>query len=194
MLIDRPASAVQWAQAFIYPVLGRGLKAVDATAGNGHDTLFLAGNISPGGRVYALDVQPGALEKTASRIRAAGLSERVTLIPGGHQELDRLVEGPADAVMFNLGYLPGGDRSLATRPGTTREGIAAALKILRPGGRLSVVAYTGHPGSRDEAGAVAGLLGGLDLKQFTVQRMVFLNSRGDSPEMYFVTRAGDENG
>lgn len=194
MLIHRPASAVQWARVFICPALGQCSRAVDATSGNGHDTLFLAQNVGPGGHVYALDVQEEALEKTRSRILSAGLAHRVSLLLRGHQELDRLLGEPVDAVMFNLGYLPGSDRSVTTRPDTTREGIKASLKILKPGGRLSVVVYTGHPGSREEAGVVAGLLGTLDLKEFTVQKMVFWNSRGESPELYFVTRAGGENG
>jgi ubiquinone/menaquinone biosynthesis C-methylase UbiE len=194
MLIHRPASAVQWARVFIYPALGQGSRAVDATSGNGHDTLFLAQNVGPGGHVYALDVQEEALEKTRSRIESAGLAHRVSLLRLGHQDLESLPGDPVDAVMFNLGYLPGSDRSVITMPDTTRDGIKAALKILKPGGRLSVVAYTGHPGSLEEAGVVAGLMGSLDLKEFNVQKMVFWNSPGESPELYFVTRAGGENG
>ncbi len=194
MPISRPASAVQWARAFISPALGDRSRAVDATAGNGHDALFLAENVGPGGHVYAMDIQETALDKTRARIQAAGLSDRVTLILRGHQDMDQVVSGPVDAVMFNLGYLPGSNRSVVTRPETTLAGIRAALKILKPGGRLSVVVYTGHPGSRAEAGIVAGLLEGLNLKEFNVQKMVFWNSRGDSPELYFVTRAGGKIG
>lgn len=194
MLIRRPASAVQWARVFIHPALGRGSRAVDATAGNGHDTLFLADGVGPGGRVYALDIQEEAALNTGKRLEAAGLADRVTILIRGHQDLDALVREPVDAVMFNLGFLPGSDRSVITRPDTTREGINAALRILKPGGRLSVVVYTGHPGSREEAGEVAGLLARLDLREFNVQKMVFWNSRSDSPELYFVTRTGDENG
>jgi len=194
MEISRPASAVQWARAFIHPALARAERVVDATAGNGHDTVFLAGGIGPAGHVYALDVQPGALEKTGAAVESAGLAGKVTLIEAGHQEMESLVPGPVSAVMFNLGYLPGGDRSLVTRPDTTGRGINASLRLLGPGGRLSVVVYTGHPGSLEESRAVAGIMAGLDLRQFTVQKLVFWNSRGDSPELYFVTRSGGDNG
>lgn len=193
MLIERPGSAVRWARTFILPALGQGSRAVDATAGNGHDTLFLAGGVGPGGRVYALDIQEEALESTRKRISEAGLSDKVIIIPGGHQDMESLVGEPVDAVMFNLGYLPGGDRSVITRPETTREGLRAALRILRPGGRLSVVVYTGHPGSREESGEVSGLLAALDPGENSVQKLLFWNSRGDSPELYFVTRSGGEN-
>lgn len=194
MLIRRPASAVQWARIFIHPALGRGSLAVDATAGNGHDTLFLADGVGAGGHVYALDIQEEAALNTRKRLEAAGLADRVTVLVRGHQDMDKLVNEPVDAVMFNLGFLPGSDRSVITRPDTTREGIKSALRILKPGGRLSVVAYTGHPGSREEAEEVAGLLARLDLREFNVQKMVFWNSLVPSPELYFVTRTGDENG
>lgn len=193
MLIERPGSAVRWARAFIFPALGQGSRAVDATAGNGYDTLFLAGCVGSGGRVYSLDIQEEALENTRQRVSEAGLSGRVIIIPGGHQDMEKLVEEPVDAVMFNLGYLPGSDRSVITRPDTTREALRAAIGILRPGGRISVVAYTGHPGSREESGEVSSLLAALDLREYSVQKLLFWNSRGDSPELYFVTRSGGKN-
>ena len=194
MLIQRPISAVHWARVFIYPVLKNGTRAVDATAGNGHDTLFLAENTGPDGHVYALDLQEQALQETKIRINAAGFSHKVTLLLEGHQNLGKLVHHEVDAVMFNLGYLPGSDRTVITTPENTRDGILAALPILRPGGRMSIVVYTGHAGSREESQIVASLLGGLDLKDFNVQKMLFWNSVIESPELYFVTRTGGPNG
>lgn len=193
MQISRPASAVHWARAFIRPALRQGGLAVDATAGNGHDTLFLAGEVGPEGRVYSLDVQEAAVESTKKRLEAAGLSDRVSVLRLGHQEMEKAVSGRADAVMFNLGYLPGSDRSMITRPDTTRAGVLAALRVLRPGGRLSVVVYTGHRGSLEESEAVAGLMASLSLDEFMVQKMTFWNSRVESPELYFVTRTGELN-
>ncbi|MFZ5633663.1 MAG: tRNA (mnm(5)s(2)U34)-methyltransferase [Bacillota bacterium] len=194
MMIRRPASAVEWARVFIRPALKQGARAVDATAGNGRDTLFMAANVGPRGHVYALDIQDEALLNTKKRLAGAGLLERVSIFRRGHQDMDQLVKEQVDAVMFNLGYLPGSDRSVTTRPETTREGIKAALNLLKPGGRLSVVVYTGHPGAGAEAEAVAGLLAGLSLTEFNVQKMVFWNSRVHSPELYFVTRTGEKNG
>lgn len=190
---QRPASAVQWARVFIHPALGPGATAVDATSGNGLDTVFLAENVGPGGRVYAMDIQETALKKTVERLRIAGLLDRVTILPRGHQEMDTLVTGPVNAVMFNLGYLPGSDRSVTTLPETTVEGIKCALRLLSPGGRLSVIVYTGHPGSDTESRVVGELLQSLDVSQFSVQKMTFWNSRKNSPELYFVSRTGDKN-
>ncbi|KJS65624.1 MAG: methyltransferase [Peptococcaceae bacterium BICA1-7] len=183
---------MQWARVFIHPALGNGSTAVDATAGNGQDTVFLAEGVGPDGRVYSLDIQEEALTRTLRLVSGKGMSERVKTILAGHQHLASLVMAPVDAVMFNLGYLPGGGREVVTAPDTTVSGIMAALSIINPGGRISIVVYTGHKGALEESQAVAGLLSGLDEKEFSVQKMVFWNSHKESPELYFITRAGDK--
>jgi SAM-dependent methyltransferase len=133
--------------------------AIDATAGNGHDTRFLAETVAPGGHVFAFDIQDAALKATASRLDAANLLERVTLIKGDHARMrDSLpcgIRGQVRLVCFNLGYLPGGDHSCTTRPESTLPALHEALLLLAPEGLLSVIAYRGHPGAEAEAASVA---------------------------------------
>lgn len=136
-----------------------GHRAVDATAGNGHDTLFLAECVGPVGRVDAFDVQPEALAETARRV--AGLPQ-VRLHLRGHESLAEVVEGPLAAVLFNLGYLPSGDKSVATRPTSTLAALEAALSLLAPDGVLVVVAYPGHEGGAEEAAEVERWFEALD--------------------------------
>jgi len=141
-------------------VLAAGDIAIDATTGNGHDTLFLTRQIAPDGQVHAFDIQPQALEATQERLAQAGLAERVTLHLAGHERmrehLPAELAGRVAAVTFNLGYLPGGDHGLVTRPDTTLAALVQASALLRPGGLLSVLVYRGHAGGREEAEAVAG--------------------------------------
>lgn len=150
-------------------VLGPGEVAVDATAGNGHDTAFLARLVGPSGRVFAFDIQPEALTRTAARIGNAGA---VTLLARDHAEMaaaiPREFHGQVGAVMFNLGYRPGGPPEVVTRRETTCRAISAGLQLLRPGGVLTVIAYTGHPGGKAEAVAVADLLWALPDPPFHV--------------------------
>ncbi len=132
-------------------MLQPGEVAVDATVGNGHDTLFLAQQVGAQGHVYGFDIQEEALARTRRRLEEAGLRDRVTLLQMGHEHMAEAVpaawHGRIGAVMFNLGYLPGGsDRTCITRPQTTVPALEAALRLLRPGGVLTVVAYRGHPG------------------------------------------------
>ncbi len=163
-----------------------GALAVDATAGNGHDTLFLARAVGPAGRVWAFDVQPRALERTRRRLEEAGL-ENVWLLHAGHQRMEDLLppeaRGRIAAVFFNLGYLPGSDRSCTTRPETTCEALAQAARLLAPGGLLSVLAYRGHPGGMEESEAAAALLAGLE--GFRLER-----HESPGPVLFLARRAG----
>ena len=154
----RPDSPVARAHAAVAEVLRPGDLAVDATAGNGHDTRFLAERVGPEGRVHALDVQEAAVAATRQRLTGAGLAERVHLHHCGHEHLAEAVppahHGRVRVVMFNLGYLPAGDKARITRTETTLAGLRAAADLLAPGGRLTVVAYPGHPGGAEETEAV----------------------------------------
>lgn len=167
-------------------VLAHGEIAIDATAGNGHDTRFLLECVGVQGRVFAFDLQPESLARTAG---AVGNASNVTLLARDHAEmLDAIpseCHGRVGAVMFNLGYLPGGDHSFTTQPASTLKAIAAALELLRPGGVLTVVVYTGHPGGAEEAEAVAKLLGELP-DTFEVNEEHAEVGRTSAPRLFLV--------
>jgi hypothetical protein len=134
--------------------------AVDATVGNGYDTLFLADRVGKSGRVLGFDVQKMALNNASELIRFTGNLDRVRLVLGCHSGLGRALMGypRVDAAMFNLGYLPRGDRRIVTRSSTTIPAIAALLDRLAPKGRISILAYRGHPGGPEEYEAVRAFL------------------------------------
>lgn len=134
---------------------------IDATAGGGVDTLALAELVGPKGAVYAFDIQQEALERTSARLsslKEAGRLPNVHLVLADHAGMERHVAadaaGHVAAVMFNLGYLPGGDVSVITRSESTLRALDSALSLLRPGGILTCVLYPGHPGGDEEAAAV----------------------------------------
>lgn len=135
---------------------------IDATAGNGHDTVFLARAVGETGKVLAIDVQAQAIASTAARLESEGLRDRVTLHLGCHSELVRIagVKEPG-AILFNLGYLPGGDHGVITRTEKTLKALAAAVEILKPSGVLAVVCYPGHEGGGEEAAAVENFIASL---------------------------------
>ncbi|MDK2889326.1 MAG: hypothetical protein PWP72_2204 [Thermoanaerobacter sp.] len=186
-------SAVHLAQLLVSGAVRDGGTAVDATAGNGKDTLFLARLVGPDGQVYAFDIQEKALETTRALLEEAGLAERVTLINAGHEEMERLVPGPVDAVIFNLGYLPGGDHALITHAGTTVRALRSALNLLRPGGRTGLVVYTGHPGGREECDRVEELASSLDGKLYRVIKISFINRAAHAPVVIVIEKAGAFN-
>ena len=104
--------------------------------------------------------------------------------------MERFVTGPVDAVIFNLGYLPGGDHSLVTRPETTARALRSALDLLRPGGRIGLVIYTGHPGGREECEMVESMAASLDGELFKVIKTVFLNRTANAPVVIVIEKVG----
>lgn len=136
-------------------VLRPGDLAIDATAGNGHDTVFLAERVGESGRVLAFDVQEQAIASAKARVDAAGLAERVEFFHASHSEISRHAPpGSVAAVVFNLGYLPGSDHAVITLREETLAALSQSLEVLRSGGLLSVICYPGHPGGDEESRAV----------------------------------------
>ncbi len=151
-------SLTDYVHELLREVVQAGDCVIDATAGNGHDTVALARMVGPAGRVYACDVQPQALERTAERLAEQGLGN-VVLLQRSHAELAAFIpqaeHGKVAAIVFNLGYLPGSDRRIVTRADSTLAALRSAVDLLQPGGLLTVMAYPGHPGGLDEAIAIA---------------------------------------
>lgn len=189
-------TAVRWSHALLAPRLRPGDVVVDATAGNGHDTLFLAQRVLPGGRVFAFDVQAAALESTRARIADSGPGaaalEAVTLVRAGHQELERHLprdcQGRIRAFMFNLGWLPGSDKTCITRAETTLAALDAAIAWLAEGGLITIVCYPGHEGGDVESRDVERWAGRLPPDRFEAQSLAFLNLDGAPPRCIVVRR------
>lgn len=181
-------NAVKMAHRLVAAVLPEGATAIDATVGNGHDTLFLARNVGSLGKVYGFDIQTEALQSADDRLRAAGCRQQVTMIQAGHETMTEHIAGPVDAVMFNLGYLPGGDHGQITRADTTITAIEAGMKLLRPGGLMSIVVYTGHPGAAEERESVERLVRQLERREYCVVRMEFVNRSKKPPYLILIEK------
>ena len=168
--------------------LFEGSTAVDCTAGNGHDTCFLASLCGESGHVYAFDIQASALASAAALLEKEGLSRRVTLIRDGHEHLLSHVSGPVDAVMFNLGWLPGGDKSVTTLWDTTREAVSAGLSILRKGGLMTVCVYPGHGEGAVERDRLRETLSALRPQEYNALHCVFANAGPGAPECWIIQK------
>ncbi|MBT9450253.1 methyltransferase domain-containing protein [Akkermansia glycaniphila] len=168
--------AHDWVERVLVP----GDSAVDATAGNGYDTLFLARLVGPSGHVHAFDVQAAALEETRRRLMREGCGERVSLHGCSHSRMREAVPDGVKAVMFNLGYLPGSDHEVKTVKEETVPAVQAASELLLPGGVLTVMCYPGHEGGREECKAVEEFLESLPLPQWRVVRLSSANGSSDA--------------
>lgn len=179
-------SSVRWAQLILADRLRPGDVVVDATMGNGHDTLFLSQCVQPGGHVHAFDVQAAALEETRKRV-PAGTS---TLYLAGHEtmahRLPAELHGKIAAIMFNLGYLPGSDKSCITRTETTLAALAQAVEWIKPAGIVTLAVYPGHDGGAQESREIAKWAAGLDSRRFEVQHLRPVNRSASPPELWTI--------
>lgn len=176
---------LQFAKTLMEKSVCDGDIVVDATLGNGHDTLFLAKLVGESGKVFGFDVQEQAIKNSQSLLLEHGLEKRTILFHKGHEHLLELIpsnhHGHVKAAIFNLGYLPGSDKSIVTMPGTTISAIDQLLKILSPQGVIVLVIYHGHPEGAIERDELMTYVQNIDQKQARVLLYQFLNQKNHPP-------------
>ena len=161
---------------FIRNHLHPGDVAVDFTMGNGHDTEFLSKTVGESGHVYAFDIQEQALASTACRLREAGCPENYTLIHDSHQYVKNYVKTPFRAGMFNLGWLPGGDKSITTLRESTMPAVEAAIDLMDRDAILNIAVYPGHAEGDAEGQMLCTYLSGISRHKICATRVNILNS------------------
>ena len=181
-------SARFWAREMIEAAMFDGARAIDATMGNGHDTQWLCELAGENGRVYAFDVQEEAVERTHERLRSAGLEERAVLFCAGHERMEKYVPEHVDAIVFNLGWLPGAEHGVTTQTNTTLQAVAAALELLKEDGLMTICIYPGHAEGARELEALLKWASELDDKRYDALIKTYLNQPNDPPRMLAVRK------
>ena len=174
---------LEMAHDFLAQVITREDIVVDATMGNGYDTLFLARLAK---QVYAFDIQEQALEKTSQRLQEAGLTN-AELILQGHETVDQFVR-EVKAAIFNLGYLPSADKSIITQPQTTLEALDKLCHMLVKGGRIAIMIYYGHEGGDIERDAVMDFVSHLPQEEYTAAIYRTLNQINNPPFLVMIEK------
>ncbi len=174
-------NALQISHEIIKCYLKDGDIAVDATSGNGNDTLYLAELVGDKGKVYAFDIQKVAINTTLEKLKKNKLEERVELINDGHQYMDDYISSEVQVIVFNLGYLPGGDHNIGTKPESTIQAIDKSLELLKVGGIVMMVIYYGGDSGFTEKAAVLDYIEKLDYKKYTVLMMNYANWINNPP-------------
>lgn len=162
--------------------------AVDATCGNGNDTLYLAQRVR---HVYGFDIQKQAIENTGELLKQHQL-DNCTLICDGHENIDKYISEPIDLAVYNLGYLPKGDKSITTTANGTISSLEKVLGMLNINGLVSLTLYWGHPEGREEREKVLEYVRTLDSSRFHVLYMQLINQENTPPELLFITRKKKE--
>lgn len=188
--------ATEFVRALVAAHLRSGDFAVDATCGNGHDTLALARRIMPCGIVLAIDIQAAATEATRALLSENDLAAAVRIVNADHSTLDQLwsthVPGaPAPRViLFNLGFLPGSGKEIITTSDTTLPALARAAELLAPDGLLLCTCYPGHSGGDVETGAVREWMTGLPHRQWLVAAYEMPNQPARPPVVFAAWKRG----
>lgn len=167
--------------------------AIDATCGNGHDTLYLANLVQPSGHVYGFDIQKEAIDATTAKLEEASVDGQVTLHEASHanalqyipEEDHRRVRG----AIFNLGFLPGSDKTVVTTPDQTITAIDNILAVMEKGGIVVLVIYHGHEGGREEKEHVLEYASYLDQRFVHVLRYQFINQKNNAPFVLALEKA-----
>lgn len=180
--------AREWARAFIEANVTEGAKVIDATMGNGYDTVWLARLVGETGKVYAFDVQPEAVENTKKRLQDEDLISRATLYLKGHENIGLTVRSMVDAVVFNLGWLPGFEKSIRTKCETTLSAVNQALSMLKVGGVMTICVYPGHKEGDEELSALTEWAEGLNEKQFDALIFRYANISKKPPVLIAITK------
>lgn len=181
-------SAREWARTLIENSISEGAKAIDATMGNGHDTLWLAKLVGENGMVYAFDVQKEAVENTRKRLEEENMLSRAQLFLKGHENIGLTVRSMVDAAVFNLGWLPGHEKSVRTQVNTTLSAVEQALSLLKVGGILTVCVYPGHEEGDKELAALTKWAENLNDKQFDALIFRYANISKKPPVLITVTK------
>ncbi|MFS0780486.1 class I SAM-dependent methyltransferase [Bacillus sp. 1P06AnD] len=182
MKLDR---ILPYARLLLQKAISPGDVAIDATAGNGHDTLFLTTLVGEKGHVYAFDIQEQAIKATEKRLLENKANERATLFECSHDQLLACVpaglQQKITAAIFNLGYLPGGDKEIVTKGSSTITAIEHLLTVMAVEGIIVLVVYHGHPEGAVERDELLSYVSSLPQDRAHVLHYGFMNQVNSPP-------------
>lgn len=179
---------------FTRDIINRNIKSgdicVDCTIGNGNDISLLSRIVGENGCVYGFDIQEIAVDKTSKRLSNEGLIENTVLINDSHENINKYIDQKIDLFIYNLGYLPKGDKSIKTNKDSTLKSISSSLKLLNENGLILITSYTGHHGGMEEKDAIEDFLIKLNQVEYNVLKYDFLNQKNFAPILYCIEKIG----
>lgn len=165
---------------------------IDATCGNGHDTMTLAKAVGATGCVLAIDLQEEAIQKTENLLTDAGIMQVLTM-QGSFVYLQHYIEKSGEdrkpsAAVFNLGYLPGGDKSLTTKAEDTLAAVQKVISLIKVGGIVTVVMYPGHPEGKREMHMLLSWAETLPSQIYHTVYASLPNQKNSPPQILWITK------
>ncbi|UNM96944.1 16S rRNA (cytosine(1402)-N(4))-methyltransferase [Ignatzschineria rhizosphaerae] len=163
---------------------------IDATLGNGHDSYKIAQKMDHTGKLYGFDIQKMAIENSQQLLNTLPENApKITLIEDSHSNFKTHIKEPVDFIIYNLGYLPKGDKEITTLAKSTLESVQAGLELLTDNGKMLIAVYHGHIAGQAEKIALEEYLQNLDQKAFHVFKQQFINQKNSPPFIYLIEKA-----
>lgn len=182
-------SITDWIHEIAAAYIREGDFCIDATAGKGRDTLFLCEKVGKSGKVLAFDIQQEAVRSTEELLTIHGLRERAQVMLEGHEHMAEYAEeSSVSVILFNLGYLPGGDHNRATQSETTLKAVAQGLSLLKSGGLMGICIYSGRDSGFEEKAAVLSWAKNLPPGDYDVIQTPFYNKPNHPPLPLFIRK------
>lgn len=185
------SNSIQIAHILLKEALQTAKIIVDATAGNGNDTLFIAQNAECTAKIFAFDIQQEALKQAKAKLLQVNLADRVQFILASHDEVNDYIHEPLDLVIFNLGYLPGGNHQVTTKSEITLKALKIMLDKLSVNGHIAVVVYPGHEEGLKECRLIKDFACSLAKKYFTVGWYQMINHKDKAPALCWIEKVGE---
>jgi len=186
---EKITNTLRISKEFMKDFVNDGDIVVDATLGNGKDTLDLCKLVGSSGRVYGFDIQELAIENSKKLLMEHGLLDNAILIHDSHENVDKYIDEAIDFAVYNLGYLPNGDKRIITKASSTVASVAKVLDLLKENGIVMIVSYIGHPGGLEEKEALEKFLSQLDQRKYHVLKSEFINQKNSPPLLYLIEKS-----
>jgi len=172
--------------------LKKGFIAIDATAGNGHDSLFLSKCLveNLNGKLYCFDIQKKAITNTSSLLKenlSKEILDKIILFQASHEDFSKYIKTKVNLVIYNLGYLPKSDKKITTNKTTTVRSIKSAISILDQNGAISIVSYPGHAKGKEEEKSLLYYLKKLSYDKFNICYHKWLNKE-KAPSFFWIEK------
>lgn len=172
----------EWCRHFQSLQVKPGDLCIDATMGNGHDTLYLSRLVGSQGKVLSFDIQPAALAATRRRLQEENAPSNVSLILDSHSHMEQYTApDTVSCIVFNFGYLPSGDHSIATKPETSIPAIQQGLRLLKKNGLMTLCIYSGGDSGFYERDQLLAYLKTLDSRKYLVILSSYYNRPNHPP-------------
>ena len=162
---------------------------IDATAGNGEDTLMLSKACGNTGKVIAMDIQDEALTNTKQLLDSNDINW-VTLVKDNFKNMELYLPPNCypSAIIFNLGYLPGGDKTITSETYDTISAVDKAINLIKKDGIVTITMYPGHQEGEKEKKALLKFSKALDSSIYHVVYLSMHNQSKKAPEILMITR------